>query len=123
MITHLFRRFMLLCLILLVPLQGLAIRTAHACPLQKVTHQVRLVQEVHPGPAVSPASTVDRSSADRVLPGQVCVSHGSIAWIAMEGSQMHPPVLQISRLQPAAAYRFSSFISRQPQRPPLFLSA
>lgn len=123
MMMHLLRRFMLLCLILLVPLQGLAFKAAHACPLQKAAQQARLVQKAHPSPAASFAPSADHASADHVLPGQSCVSHGSIAWMATVGAAIRTPVLPAGRFQAAAASRFSSFIPRQPQRPPLSLSA
>lgn len=118
---HRLRLLMLLCLIVLVPLQGLAIKAAHACPLRQAVQQLHQVRS-HDHPTAAMTASAGHAVSPASIPAARCAVHGSIAWLAMPEASAQAPVVPSLRLQPPAGLRFSSFIPQQPHRPPLFLS-
>lgn len=121
---HLYRlrQLMLLCLMVLVPLQGLAIKTAHACSLRQAVQQLHQTR-MHDHPTAAMTAGAGHAASPASFPAARCTVHGSIAWLAMLGANPQAPVVPALRLQPPAGLHFSSFIPQQPHRPPLFLSA
>jgi hypothetical protein len=106
----------------LVPLQGLAIKAAHACPLQQAMQQLHQATS-HDHPATVMTASTGHATAPASIPAARCAVHGSLAWLAMPQASPRAPARAALRLQPPAGAHFSSFIPQQPRRPPLFLFA